>query len=265
MSRLVLVLALAAGVAWPASASAARDKSSSKESSSKKKKSKDKKQDSKKKRSASRGKRKPNNEVTRRSKRESSRGVHMPHGFTWPPTRSMLASEDHCISRLDAAGIEYKKADREGRIVRAVIVPSMNFGGVQFSSNFQSSPNKMDCQLALALHRIGPALHELGVREVHFGSVYRWTNIRHHGSTKPILSRHALGLAMDIASFVDAEGRKVVVEKDYTMADPLLLNLEDAFNDSGFFRTVLTPKNDPISHDDHFHIEAASDFSAPNS
>ena len=252
MSRLVLVLALAAGVAWPTSASADRDRSSSSKKSDKKK--------SKKKKS-----KKTDNEVTKRSKRDSSRGVHMPHGFSWPPTRAMLAAEDHCIKKLDATGMTYKTADREGRIVRAVIVPSMNFGGVQFTSVFRPGPHKMDCQFALAMHRMGPALYELGVREVRFGSLFRWSNVRHHGSTKPILSRHALGLAMDIAAFIDAEGRKVVVEKDYTMADPLLLNLEDAFNDSGFFRTVLTPKNDPISHDDHFHIEAASDFSAPNS
>ena len=141
----------------------------------------------------------------------------------------------------------------------------MKFGGVQFSSNFHNGPHKMDCQFALAMHRIGPTLHELGVREVRFGSLFRWSNIRHHGSTKPILSRHALGLAMDISAFIDADGKKLVVEKEYTMADPLLLNIEDALNDSGYFRTVLTPKNDPISHDDHFHIEAASDFTSPNS
>ena len=260
MSRLVLVLALVAGVAYPTSAMAERDRSSD---DSRSKKSKKKKSAEKSKKKSKKSKR--DNEVTRRSKRDSSRGVNMPHGFSWPPTRAMLAAEDHCLAKLEATGIDFKRADREGRIVRAVIVPSMKFGGVQFTSNFQSTPNKMDCNLALALHRIGPALAELGVREVRFGSIYRWTNVRHHGSTKPILSRHALGLAMDIASFIDADGRKVVVEKDYTMADPLLLNIEDAFNDSGFFRTVLTPKNDPISHDDHFHIEGASDFSAPNS
>ena len=32
-------------------------------------------------------------------------------------------------------------------------------------------------------------------------------------------------------------------------------------NDSGNFRLVLTPKNDPISHKDHFHIEANPDYS----
>jgi hypothetical protein len=261
MSRLVLVLALVAGVACPTSALAERDRS---DDSSSKKKSKKKKSAEKSKKKSKKSKRK-DNEVTKRSKRDSSRGVNMPRGFSWPPTRAMLAAEEHCISKLDKTGIDYKKADREGRIVRAVIVPSMKFGGVQFSSNFRNGPHKMDCHFALAMHRIGPTLYELGVREVRFGSLFRWSNVRHHGSTKPILSRHALGLAMDIAAFIDAEGHKIVVEKDYTMADPLLLNIEDAFNDSGFFRTVLTPKNDPISHDDHFHIEAASDFTAPNS
>ena len=260
MSRVVLVLALVAGVAWPVTASAERSRASRDDSARKSSKSKSSKSSKKAQR-----KRKSDTEVTRRSKRDSSRGVSMPRGFSWPPTRAMLAAERHCIAKLDAAGIAYKLADREGRIVRAVVVPSMNFGGVQFSSNFHNGPHKMDCQFALAMHRIGPALHELGVREVRFGSLFRWSNIRHHGSTKQILSRHALGLAMDISAFIDAEGKKLVVEKEYTMADPLLLNIEDALNDSGYFRTVLTPKNDPISHDDHFHIEAASDFTSPNS
>ena len=42
----------------------------------------------------------------------------------------------------------------------------------------------------------------------------------------------------------------------------LLLSIEEVLNKSGRFRTVLTPRNDPKSHYDHFHIEAAIDYSA---
>ena len=61
-------------------------------------------------------------------------------------------------------------------------------------------------------------------------------------------------------SFVDATGRVAVVEDDYPKADPLLLAIEDLIDKSPKFRIVLTPKNDPISHHDHFHIEASADF-----
>ena len=53
-------------------------------------------------------------------------------------------------------------------------------------------------------------------------------------------------------SFVDAGGREAIVARDYKAGDELLLAVEHAIDDSGIFRLVLTPKNDPISHEDHF-------------
>ena len=76
-----------------------------------------------------------------------------------------------------------------------------------------------------------------------------------------MLSRHALGIALDIVSFVDDSGREVNVKKDYRRDDELLLGIERAVNDSGQFRLLLTPKNDPKSHADHFHLEANPDYS----
>jgi hypothetical protein len=122
----------------------------------------------------------------------------------------------------------------------------------------------MDCQLALALETIGPELHALGVREVRFGSLFRWSNVRSGGVTKPFLSRHGLGLAMDIGSFVDDAGRVANIQKDYNQQDPLLHAIEQLINANGNFRIVLTPKNDPISHYNHFHIEARADYTSPD-
>jgi len=115
---------------------------------------------------------------------------------------------------------------------------------------------KLDCQLARALHAIGPEIYAAGVREVRFGSIYRWSNVRVGGKTKNALSRHALGLAMDVVSFVDDSGREARVERDYGDGDPLLHAIEHLIDGSSLFRLVLTPSNDPISHHDHFHIEA---------
>jgi len=91
---------------------------------------------------------------------------------------------------------------------------------------------------------------------------YRDTMARSHGQTKTFRSRHALGIAMDIKAFVDASGRVAVVEMEYLKGDPLLHAIEDTINRNTRFRQVLTPGNDPISHDDHFHIEASVDFTA---
>ena len=174
----------------------------------------------------------------------------------------MLAAEATCERELDQAEVAWRPADREGHIADAVTIEDATLGGISYVSVYRPGPHKLDCQLALALHTIGPALHAAGVREVHFGSIYRWSNVRVGGQTKNALSRHALGLAMDVVSFVDASGREANVARDYGSDDPLLLDVEQAINASGAFRLVLTPKNDPISHKDHFHIEANPSYAA---
>ena len=138
----------------------------------------------------------------------------------------------------------------------------MTLGGITYTSAYRKGPHKLDCQLALALHHFGPDLQAAGVREIKFGSIYRWTNVRVNGETKNILSRHALGIAMDVYAVIDETGREAVVKTDYKNDDALLLSIEEVLNKSGRFRTVLTPRNDPKSHYDHFHIEAAIDYSA---
>ena len=194
-----------------------------------------------------------------------SQNAGMPRGFTWPPTRAMAAAERECEAKLDRAGVVWERGNAEGRIVSPINVPSMEFGGIKYTNMWGSKgPHTLDCQFALALETIGPELRAIGVREVKFGSLYRWSNVRSHGQTRPFLSRHGLGLAMDIGSFVGETGREAIVKRDYTKADDLLLSIEQLINANGNFRIVLTPKNDPISHSDHFHIEARSDFRSPD-
>jgi hypothetical protein len=186
---------------------------------------------------------------------------NMPRGFTWPPSRTMVSAAKACEAKLDELGVTWKPAKREGHVVDAVIVPDGQIGGVTYVDVYDKKPPTMDCQLVLALASFAPRLYELGVREVRVGSIYRWSKVRVGGKTKDLLSRHALGLAMDVISFVDDSGREAIVAKDYKQDDELLLAIERAIDDSGIFRLVLTPKNDPISHKDHFHVEANPDYS----
>lgn len=199
---------------------------------------------------------------TKRSARVSTqvRTTNMPRGYAWPPTRKMRAAGKTCEASLTKAGVKWKRTSREGRIADPIVVPSMKLGGIQYTSTYRPAPHKMDCHLALVLEQMGPKLRALGVREVKFGSLYRWSNVRVNGTTKPFLSRHALGIALDVVSFVDDTGRTAVVASDYAAGDSLLLDIEQAINGSGKFRTVLTPANDPASHDDHFHLEVAVDY-----
>lgn len=192
------------------------------------------------------------------------RADNMPRGFTWPPSKTMVAAAKACEAKLDELGVAWKAAKREGHVVDAVMVSDGQIGGISYIDVAQGSGKTqpiMDCQLVLALATFAPHLYELGVREVHVASIYRWSKVRVGGKTKDLLSRHALGLAMDVISFIDDTGREAVVAKDYKNDDELLLSVERAIDDSGLFRLVLTPKNDPVSHRDHFHVEANPDYS----
>jgi hypothetical protein len=185
-------------------------------------------------------------------------GSNMPGGFTWPPSPAMRDAAAACEQGLGELGVAWHKVGNEGHIVDAVAIDDGMLGGIAYASEptYGRGPHKLDCQLALALAQIGPTLYAAGVREVHFGSIYRWSLIRVGGKTRRALSRHALGLAMDVVSFVDDHGREANVARDYKAGDPLLLAIEQAIDGAPGFRTVLTPKNDPISHHDHFHLEA---------
>lgn len=186
----------------------------------------------------------------------------MPPGFAWPPTPAMTAAGKACEAELDALGVGWKTAPAEGMVPNPVIIPSMEIGGVRYTSRYRKVAPTMECQFVRVLALLGPDLRALGVREVQFGSIVRNTLARSHGQTKEFLSRHALGIAMDIKAFVDDTGRVASVEMDYLKGDPLLHGVEDLINRATTFRQVLTPGNDPISHDDHFHIEASVDFTA---
>jgi hypothetical protein len=263
MFRLALVLVLAAGVvhAAPSKKPAESQKSTSKKTSKTTAKT-DKKS---KKRSKKKGKRSESRVPVKPGSRTLSSNEGMPRGFSWPPTRAMEAAGRECESKLDRAGVVWERADAEGRIANPIHVPAMEFGGIKYTNMWGSkAKQKMDCQLALALETIGPELHAIGVREVRFGSIFRFTNVKAHGKRRAILSRHGIGLAMDIGSFVDEAGRVVVVKTEYPKEDVFLLSIEQVINANGNFRLVLSPKNDPIDHDDHFHIEARSDFSSPD-
>ncbi|MBA3464433.1 MAG: extensin family protein [Deltaproteobacteria bacterium] len=252
MFRALLVLSLVAGVASPVDAAPAKTKASK---VLKKKKAKKSKKQAKK--------------VSRKPTRKSiARTDNMPKGFTWPPSRAMQLAEKACQAKLDELGVEWNPAESEGRIAGAVTLSSessFTVGGIKYVSAYRRGAQKLDCQLAFALASFGPKLEELGVQQVTFGSIFRWTNVRVMGKTKNILSRHALGIAMDIVSFTDKDGRVALVQRDYNSGDELLLGIEEAVNASGQFRLLLTPKNDPVSHGDHFHLEVATDYTAPTS
>jgi hypothetical protein len=172
----------------------------------------------------------------------------LPPGFAWPPTTSMVAASRACEQELDLLGVTWKPAPAEGMVTDPVVIPSMQIGGIAYTSAFgrRGAPT-MECQFVRVLAQLGPELYGLGVREIQFGSIVRNTLARSHGQTKDFLSRHALGIAMDIRSFVDQSGRVATVEADYLKDDPLLHGIEELINARTQFRQVLTARSRPVS------------------
>ncbi len=188
------------------------------------------------------------------------RHSNMPDGWSWPPTAEMMRTGRECLARLDQLGVRWRKAPKARKVVTPVVVPSMELGGIELVSVYRQGPHVMDCHLAAALAEQGPALYELGVRQIRFTSIHRYTRVRTGGKQLRALSRHALGMAIDIRDIVDDAGVAHNIAEDYLNDDQLLLAVEGVVNESGDFRLALTPANDPASHDDHFHFEARVDY-----
>jgi len=180
---------------------------------------------------------------------------NMPRGWTWPPSATMKAEGTRCLEALTAAGIEHEKAAPALKINTPIVLPTLTIGELSLVPLRGKGPHRMDCQLALALHDVAPALRELGVRALRFRALHDYRNVRKNGRTLKILSRHAIGLAMDVWEFEFDDGTIAVVEKDFA-SDPRLAAVVAAFDANEAFRTPLSPINDPNGHGDHVHIEA---------
>ena len=245
MLRMALVLAVVTVGMAPVDAAPEKSKSTSKKQSKKKSKKK--------------SKYKPAAASPSVSKRVYD---GMPPGFEWPATRAMEEASKACEAKLDRAKVTWEKAKPLGRIVDPIVVPDGMLGGVKYTNWWGAgSSTTMECQLALQLATLGPDLRALGVREVKYGNIYEWSYVRStHGR---MLSRHAIATAIDIGAFVDDTGREVKVSHSYKQGDPMLLALEQLFIASAGFHNVITPKNDPVGHYNHFHVEAVVDFTAP--
>ena len=189
---------------------------------------------------------------------------NMPKGWTWPPSVSMKAAGATCLHDLEELGVVFEQAKRTKRINTPVVVRDLRFGGIVLVPMFRKPPFVMDCHLALGLARIAPKLSELGIVALHFSRIHSYRTIRRDGRPTKILSRHAIGLAMDVFEIEVGEGRRFRVKTAYPKSERVLLKTEVLINGSEDFRTLLTPRSDPRGHGDHFHFEAKLPIEAAN-
>jgi hypothetical protein len=178
---------------------------------------------------------------------------NLPKGWSWPPTADMQKQGARCLKDLDRLGVKWRAGKATKKIVTPVVVDDMKFGGLLLTPRKQGA-HVMDCHLARALARwAGPALTKMHVVELRVGQIHKYREV---AGKKGVLSRHSLGLAMDVYAFVTDDGAVYTVLDDYDADDGILLEVERRIGVSGAFRLLLTPGNDPDRHDDHFHFEA---------
>lgn len=141
--------------------------------------------------------------------------------------------------------------------------------GVRFVTAGWKSPfGVMDCRLVLAFEAMTEVLREHGVVQVNVGTIYR--NGSKLRSRK--LSQHAHALAADILGFELEDGRKLVMERDFSgeigqppcgpesrlreSTDQSIV-LRDIICDLArhqLFHYMLTPNYDRAHHD-HLHVD----------
>jgi hypothetical protein len=186
---------------------------------------------------------------------------NMPDGWKWPPTREMKREGKKCLADLRAMGVYFKKAPRQRKITTPIIVPEMRFGPLFLVPTFRKPPFVMDCRLARGFAQYAQLISSLGVSELRFSTIYQYRKVRTRKSrnARGALSRHALGLAMDVFEIVLTSGEKLVVKEQYWF-NPTLMKIELALRATGGFRAILTPSVDPISHRDHYHFEIAVEY-----
>jgi hypothetical protein len=181
---------------------------------------------------------------------------NMPRNWSWPPTVEMIDAGKQCLEELDALGVKYERMKLVKKVATPIVVPDLKLGDIALESKYRRGPFVMDCHLARGLAKHSAALRSLGVAKLRFSQIHDYRYVERNGRRTSILSRHAIGLAMDVRGIVLEDGTELDVEADYGKGPNALHAVEALMAGVDEFRTPLTPGNDPRGHDDHFHFEA---------
>ncbi len=181
---------------------------------------------------------------------------NMPVGWAWPPNTAMKQAGARCLAGLDAAGVVYRRGAATRKISTPVELPEMRIGGVVLVPLRGPGRYPLDCHLAAALARVAPELRALGVRALHFRTLHKYRTVRKRDRSTRIVSRHAIGLAVDVFEVAFEDGAVLRVVADWEKVEQRLQKVVAVFEGEAVFRTPLTPANDPRDHGDHVHLEA---------
>lgn len=154
-----------------------------------------------------------------------------------------------CLRSLTQLNVKWRRGNRIGRIATPVEIRDSDLNGVKIVSLFKRR-TVMDCHLARAIAMNAPAILNLGITAIQFSSIHRYSRMPRSRR----LSRHNLGLAIDIWSFRTKSGRTLVVARDFRRSRTLHKFIR-LMRKTKMFRSILYPGNDR-HHRNHFHLEA---------
>lgn len=191
-------------------------------------------------------------------------GIDDPVGWTTGRKLARLReAPDECRGFLQRSGVSFSELPPMGEGAcrlsdRTVLAPDQA-NGLAFRPAKAPATCAVNAGLALWLRQgVEPAAaRHLGSRVValeHLGT----TNCRRiGGGDMGDWSEHATGNAIDIAAFVLADGRRIVIRTDWHGKGAASAFLRDA-RDAGcrIFGTLLSPDYN-TAHADHFHIDQA--------
>ena len=118
-----------------------------------------------------------------------------------------------CRAELARRKLPFQRAYGPSRGIATPLRVTGKLHGVRFiTPGKKSIYGKLDCRMALVLDDFAKLLESLGVVAVHVNNLYR-PHAHLAGRHKP--SQHSYGLAADIYGFTLADGRTLVVERDF--------------------------------------------------
>jgi hypothetical protein len=191
-----------------------------------------------------------------------------------PAAELSTLSSANCRAELKKRGLATKPAGLATPGVATPLRLAEKVQGIEFvAPRGRSKFGVLDCRLALALDELAPVLARHQVSAVLVDNYYR-PQARMAGTKNP--SQHAHGLAVDIMGFKLADGRTLMVKKDWhgAISAPVcgpasrpveptrealaLWNMVCEIARERIFHHMLTPNND-AAHADHLHFDIKRD------
>ena len=163
-----------------------------------------------------------------------------------------------CLIRLRQLGVSFRSLKPMNNVNTPVEVTGP-VAGIRYKPMWRGRL-RCDCRLAVALHRAGLILRNLGVAEMHFSSAYRNSRL---GSGR--LSRHAMGLALDVHRVLTKDGDLLQIKEHYRQglsdgchgSSPLLNRVGCLLLKWGVFDRALSPDYNR-AHYNHYHFAVLS-------